>query len=62
LNEIKELPAPTAVPPPAAIQTDSREAELAKREKALAERERALLEAENKRLRDELEAERKKKK
>ena len=57
LNEIKEMPIPTP-----AIQSDSREAELAKREKALAEREKALLEAENKRLRDELEAERKKKK
>ncbi len=63
LNEIKEVPVPTAVPlPAAAIQTDSREAELAKREKAIADRERALLEAENKRLREELEAERKKKK
>ena len=61
LNEIKEM----APPPPAPVsvpQTDTREAELAKREKALAERERALLEAENKRLRGELEAERKKKK
>jgi hypothetical protein len=57
LNEIKEIP-----PAPPVIQSDTREAELAKREKALAERERALLEAENKRLREELEAERKKKK
>ena len=44
------------------IQFDSREAELLKREKGLAEREKAFLEAENKRLREELEAERKKKK
>ena len=43
-------------------QSDSREAELLKREKALAEREKAFLEAENKLLREELEAERKKKK
>jgi len=63
LNEIKETPPPAAVPAPAStVQADLREAELAKREKALADRERALLEAENKRLRDELEAERKKKK
>ena len=65
LNEIKETPPPAALPAPtpaSAVQADLREAELAKREKALAERERALLEAENKRLRDELEAERKKKK
>jgi hypothetical protein len=63
LNEIKETPSPAALPAPAsAVQADLREAELAKREKALAERERALLEAENKRLREELEAERKKKK
>jgi hypothetical protein len=59
LNEIKEMP---AISPPPLTQSDSREAELVKREKALAEREKALLEAENKRLRDELEAERKKKK
>jgi|LauGreDrversion4_1035100.scaffolds.fasta_scaffold152243_2 hypothetical protein len=44
------------------IQFDSREAELLKREKALAEREIAFLEAANNRLREELEAERKKKK
>ena len=65
LNEIKEtlVPSPAAVPAPAStVQADLREAELAKREKALADRERALLEAENKRLREELEAERKKKK
>jgi hypothetical protein len=57
LNEIKET-----IPAPPSPQLDSREAELAKREKALAEREKALLEAEIKRLRDELEAEYKKKK
>ena len=63
LNEIKETRPPAAVPAPASsVQADSREAELAKREKALAEREKAMLEAENKRLREELEAERKKKK
>jgi hypothetical protein len=65
LNEIKETPPPAALPAPtpaSAFQVDLREAELAKREKALVERERALLEAENKRLREELEAERKKKK
>ena len=61
LNEIKETPQPILTPSPT-IQSESREAELAKRERALAEREKALLEAENKRLRDELEAERKKKK
>ena len=61
LNEIKEMPAPVPVPT-IDVQFDSREAELAKREKALAEREKAMLEAENKRLREELEAERKKKK
>ena len=44
------------------IQFDSREAELLKREKALAEREIAFLEAANNRLREELEAERKKNK
>lgn len=59
LNEIKETPPPAPAP---VAQNDSREAELAKREKALAEREKALLEAENKRLRDELEASKKKKK
>jgi hypothetical protein len=63
LNEIKETPPPVALPVPAStVQADLREAELAKREKALADREKALLEAENKRLREELEAERKKKK
>ena len=63
LNEIKETPPPVASPAPAnTVQADLREAELAKREKAIADREKALLEAENKRLRDELEAERKKKK
>ena len=63
LNEIKEVAAPTVVPAPIpAIQSDTREAELAKRERAVAEREKALLEAENKRLREELEAERKRKK
>jgi len=65
LNEIKETPPPAALPAPtpaSAVQVDLREAELAKREKALADREKALLEAENKRLREELEAERKKKK
>lgn len=61
LNEIKETPQPSPVTTPT-IQSESREAEFVKREKALAEREKALLEAENKRLRDELEAERKKKK
>jgi hypothetical protein len=54
LNEIK-----AAAPE---VQLDSRDAELTKREKELADREKALLGAENKRLRDELEAERKKKK
>ena len=63
LNEIKETPPPVVLPAPAsAVQANLREAELAKREKALADREKALLEAENKRLREELEAERKKKK
>jgi hypothetical protein len=59
LNEIKDTPPPAPIP---VIQSDTREAELAKREKALSDREKALLEAENKRLREELEAERKKKK